>query len=109
MGIRIWLDDVRNPPPGTWVVHRSAEETLLLIESGLVTFIDFDHDLGPDRLTGYDVAKKIEQLAHDGKIPPIEYSIHSGNPVGANNIDRAMKSAWRFWDQGAGAREGGSC
>ena len=102
--MKIFLDDIRDPPlfdrvTGerlTWTVVRTAEEAISLVEAGKVTFISFDHDLGYG-LSGYDVAKRIEELAHSGAINPIDYAIHSANPVGAENIDRAMKSAWRFW------------
>lgn len=103
--IRIWIDDQLEPPrynkqgdPQRWDVHcRTAEPAIILVRSGQVEFVDFDHDLA-DASTGYDVAKEIERLAAEGKIPPIDYAIHSGNSVGAANIDSAMKSAWRFWN-----------
>lgn len=103
--MRVFLDDLRDPPifdqmTGErlqWdAVVRTAEEAIALVAAGKVTFLSFDHDLG-SALSGYDVAKKAEELAHSGAIPPIDYAIHSGNPVGAENIDRAMKAAWRFW------------
>jgi len=106
--MRIFLDDIRDPPafdgvtgkPITWDrVCRTGVEALDYVEKGLATFISFDHDLGFG-LTGYDVANRIEKLAVTGKIPPIDYAVHSANVVGANNIDKAMKSAWRFWEKG---------
>ncbi len=103
--MRIFLDDLRDAPlfdrltgaPVQWAVIRNADEAINLIRSGQVTDISFDHDLGEGK-SGYDVALVVEQLAHDKLIPPIDYYIHSGNPVGAGNIDKAMKSAWRFWE-----------
>ena len=105
--MRVFLDDVRNPPafdsltgePLNWdMVIRDADELISLVRSGQVCFISFDHDLGSE-LTGYDVACEIEKLAQGEMIAPIDYSIHSANPVGSNNIDSAMKSAWRFWEK----------
>ncbi len=106
--MRVWLDDIREAPRVdhltmedlTWDhVVTTAQEAIALVETGKVTFISFDHDLGaPEAATGYDVAKYIEAQAAAGKIPPIEYALHSGNIVGRGNIDAAMKSAWRFWD-----------
>jgi hypothetical protein len=104
--MRIYLDDERDPPTKDrfgeplpeWTVVRTAQEAIALVATGQVEFIDFDHDLGT-KLTGYDVAQYIELLAVDNLIPPIGFAIHSGNPVGAGNIDRAMKSAHRFWEQ----------
>jgi len=105
MGIRIWLDDLRTPPPGVWHICRTAEEAIGLIEAGGVSFVAFDHDLGDGPggnnrpLTGYDVALRIEQLAVAGKIGPVDYSIQSANPVGRDNIEAAMSSARRFWSR----------
>ena len=103
--IRIWLDDVRPMPlspnmfdQNKWFnIHcKTAEEAIELIKTGKVTCISFDHDLGRD-LTGYDVAKYIEEAAFNSEIPEIDYYIHSGNPVGAGNIDAAMKKALIYW------------
>jgi len=103
--MRIFLDDLRDAPlfdhfgvPVQWTVIRNVDEAIELVRSGQVTAISFDHDLGEGK-TGYDVALVIEQLAHDRLIPPIDYYIHSANPVGAGNINEAMKSAWRFWER----------
>ncbi len=110
--MRVWLDDVRPAPRVdhltmedlTWDhIVTTAPEAIELIETGEVTFISFDHDLGaPEDGTGYDVAKYIEAQAAAGTIPPIEYALHSANFVGRANIDAAMKSAWRFWDERTG-------
>jgi len=97
--MRIWLDDLREPPggPSAWdAVCRTAKEAIDLIQSGKVTFVDFDHDLGTEK-TGYDVALVIEKMAHQGQIPPINYNVHSANPVGAQRIKAAMDTALRFW------------
>ena len=78
-------------------------EAIRLIDLGIVNAIDFDHDLqtfeNGVEITGYTVAKHIEEGAANGTIKRIKWwSIHSGNPTGSMNIDRAMKSAERLWD-----------
>src|ERR1700693_2273671 len=90
----LFLDDVRDPPVGA-TLCRSADEAIRLIESGAVTRISFDHDLGTET-TGYDVAKRIEQLVAEGRIDLPDWQIHSANPVGRRNIEAAMQSAARF-------------
>lgn len=106
--MRVYLDDVRQPPMFdsltgeklNWIIVRSAPALLKLIDAGVVSYISFDHDLGDDEAgTGYTVAKYIEEKAHQGLLDPIDYQIHSANPVGANNIDKAMKSAWKVWEK----------
>lgn len=103
--MRLWIDDQLDPPKIdritqeelTWVTVRTAADAIAVIKTGDVEFIDFDHDLAGEK-TGYDVAKFIERMAYKGKLKPIHYQIHSGNIAGASNIDKAMKSAWRFWE-----------
>jgi hypothetical protein len=100
--MKLWLDDQcdiigeRMPPKG-WVGTKSAITACALIKSGEVEAISFDHDLGT-LLTGYTVAKFIEKHAYIGDIPKIKYwEIHSANPVGRDNIVRAMNNADKFW------------
>ena len=90
----IYLDDIREPPVGA-VLCRTAREAIALIDTGKVTLISFDHDLG-EGLTGYDVAKHIEELVEARKILMPDWRIHSSNPVGRNNIEAAMRSAERL-------------
>lgn len=105
--MQVFFDDIRDPPffdriSGEVIawdkVVRTPEEMIELVKTGKVTYVSFDHDMGDKtQLTGYDVAKVIESLAAARLIKPIDYDIHSGNVVGAENIDAAMRSAWRFW------------
>lgn len=100
--MKLFLDDIRNPvyilngyDENEWTLITTAEEAFKIIESGIVTHISFDHDLGT-KLTGYDVAKHIEMLVVEGKINMPIYYVHSANPVGSKNIIRAMESASKY-------------
>src|SRR3954471_21060460 len=103
--MRVWLDDVRPCPPGFAHV-RTAKEAIALLSTGQVTFISFDHDLGePENGTGYEVACWVEEHAFrwsqrepDG-LPPLEWVIHSQNPVDVENMTRALRNADRFWQR----------
>lgn len=98
--IRIWLDDLRTMPEGFTHWARTASEAIDLLRTGTVDEISFDHDLGPEEAgSGYDVAKFIEEQAHLGKLKPMNWHIHSANPVGRANIEAAMKSAEYFWEK----------
>ena len=103
--MKIWLDDVRPAPEG-WNHCKKAEEAFWYImnaESCLgdrVTELSFDHDLGAIH-TGYDLARWIEALAYNNRIPAITWKIHSANPVGRKNIEMAMQNADRYWEQHA--------
>lgn len=109
--MKMWLDDIRPVPfpprdgrycypfdeNAPYELHAiNAAQAIAAINTGEVDFISFDHDLG-EGLTGYDVAKHIEEGAHNGTINPIRYKVHSANPVGSDKIHAAMESAWRAW------------
>jgi len=98
--IRLWLDDLRLMKPEYNFHAKTAQEAIEVLKSGKVTHISFDHDLGPEEAgTGYDVAKWIEEAAYNNEIQPLEWQIHSANPIGAKNIEKAMMSAERFWSR----------
>ena len=86
---KMFLDDVRDPPAGDFVVVRSYGDFVeCLHELGLPTFVSFDHDLGETR-SGLDCAKYIVEAVLNGNTLPKGFSffVHSANPVGAANIN----------------------
>lgn len=96
--MKLYLDDVRPTPEGFEIRVYTALEAIRRLRDGGVTFISFDHDLGPEENgTGYTVACWIEEQAAQGKLGRIGWAIHSANPVGRRNIEAAMQSAERFW------------
>jgi len=104
--MRIFIDDERDPPEGEWLVFRDmitfmqyldeemAKETYMLPE-----FISFDHDLGEYQPTGFDIAKKLVEIDMDGLmefIPNFQWTVHSQNPVGKENINELLKCYLNF-------------
>jgi hypothetical protein len=115
-GIKVWLDDLKDPKleehqqPFTkgWQTSQGAEpgmiwcktvpEVRALIDQGIVKLIDFDNDLGlPEE--GKHLARWIEEEAFNNTLEPIDYRIHSENPVGSEEIAKAMENAKKFWRQ----------
>ena len=96
--VRLWLDDVREPPEDYNVHVETVEDAIYFLETYEVEHVGFDHDLGYEK-TGYDLAKWIEYQATQG-LPRLTWSIQSANPVGAKNIEAAMKMAERYWRAG---------
>lgn len=103
-GYAIFLDDIRDPPPGrSWVVARSFEEAVAAVQqNGMPTYVSFDHDLGTQecgavRNSGYDFARWLtEQDMDNGNLPHnFEYFVHSANPIGAENIRGLMSNYLR--------------
>ncbi len=98
----IFLDDIRDPLSDEWIVVRDAVTAYHHIVdawvAGRTIVISLDHDLGEDMPTGYDLLNWIElDIAIDDHLHPnISFQIHSANPVGRDNMARAIKSIERM-------------
>jgi hypothetical protein len=79
--MKVFLDDERTTPEG-WVRVSWPDEAVALLQTGQVTEISLDHDLGDDaRGTGYDVLLWIEEAVRlRGFVPP-RMQVHSANPA----------------------------
>ena len=96
MTYRMFVDDIRNPDwvyadqdTSDWQVCRTmAEAQDVISDLGWPAWISFDHDLGDNIPTGYDLAKWLVEQDLDGNLMPDDFTfvIHSANPVGAANI-----------------------
>lgn len=97
--MKIWLDDLRPAPDdGGWIQVFRAQDAIALLKKGDVEEISLDHDLGLGEVgTGYDVAVAIEQGAESGEIQPLDWHIHSSNPVGRKKMEAALRKADSFW------------
>jgi hypothetical protein len=96
--MKLFIDDLRSPPDSSWHVVKTAEEAMEFITKNKVDEISFDHDLGdPDALTGYDVAKWLEEQVYTDQLEaPKKMYVHSANPVGAKRIKQAIQSIERY-------------
>jgi hypothetical protein len=86
--MKLFLDDIRDPPDETWIVVRSFREAHDWVKQhGFPTLVSLDHDLGGE-LTGMDFVHFLINLDLDTGTMPDDFSfiVHSANPVGAGNI-----------------------
>jgi len=77
---------------GEWILARSfAEAVHAMSAKGLPGFVSFDHDLG-DGKDGIAVAHWMIESDMDGNRIPQDFAfeVHSGNPVGRENIRRLL-------------------
>lgn len=105
MTYHLFIDDERYPADTgqDWVIVRSLNEMRDVVSRrGMPGFISFDHDLGDNVPTGFDIAKALvaadldaqgdypaspEARGLSGALPAdFAYTIHSQNPIGAANI-----------------------
>jgi len=67
------------------------DEAIDLLESGQVTEISLDHDLGDDeRGTGYDVVLWIEEAVATRSFCPPIMSVHSANSSAREKMERGI-------------------
>ncbi len=99
--MKVYLDDVREAPPG-WVRAYMPEEAIELLRSGGVTDLSLDHDLGLDtpdaERSGYSVLVWLEREVGEGRWPfPLPtITIHSANPPGRDRMRRAIAAIVRL-------------
>ncbi|APR82238.1 Hypothetical protein A7982_07587 [Minicystis rosea] len=94
--MKVFLDDERPTPEG-WVAVRWPAEAIALLQTGAVTHLSLDHDLGDDqRGTGYDVIVWLEEeVALRGFTPP-EISVHSANASARQKMLLGIESIRRL-------------
>lgn len=105
MGYNLFLDDLRDVDSRDcvtttcgydFVVARSsAEATALLTQYGVPDRLALDHDLGDDDTALVYLRVLADTLLLCPATPTPEYTIHSANPVGRNNIHAFMTSLHR--------------
>jgi len=95
MMINVYVDDLRDCPIG-FVVARTYQQAIHLLENNEVDILSLDHDLGEDLQgnllpTGYDLVKYIcEKGLRANKI-----YLHTDNPVGRENMYHTLHGAKR--------------
>jgi hypothetical protein len=90
--LKVFLDDERVTPKG-WVRVYWPAEAIALLETGKVSEISLDHDLGNDeRGTGYDVVLWIEEaVIMRGFIPPKMW-VHSANSSARKKMEMGIQT-----------------
>lgn len=96
--VKIWIDDIREPPSNDWLVCRSviAAQTMIKIleeNNFIIEVISIDHDAGDYTRFGGDYIKVLDWLEENNKSFPIH--IHTMNPVGRQNMEAIIrKNNW---------------
>lgn len=97
MGLKLWLDDLRQPPDHTWNWVRSVWGAVSAIKSEIksgrgIDMMSLDHDLGDYARQGGDGIKLLVwMIEHDVYCPVM---LHTMNPVGRENMARIIKRYW---------------
>lgn len=102
--MKIWLDDVRQPPDETWTWVKNAHEfgTTFQYHAPWITEISFDHDIASydlhgNEITGYHCFCIVEKFAFNNawwNIPVMK--VHSSNPAGRRKILQGIEGMARW-------------
>ena len=94
--MKVYLDDERETPDG-WTRVYWPDEAIELLQSGNVTEISLDHDLGDDeRGTGYDVVLWIEEAVITRGFVPPKIKVHSANSSARIKMELGIESINTF-------------
>lgn len=87
--MKIWVDDIREPPrTGDVVVWcKTSQETIVLLERAkmigrIPEIMSLDHDLGGD-----DTTRPIVLWMCENDFWPVEVRVHSANPTGVEWLE----------------------
>lgn len=102
--LKVFLDDDtehRRPPAEDWVHVTTAPAAIALLETGWVTDLSLDHDVGdaPGVGTGYDVVLFLEeQLKLLGRdlAPTRSIAVHSANPAVRGKMRQGIEQVTRL-------------
>jgi hypothetical protein len=88
--MKVYLDDLR-PTPSGWTRTYTPEQTIALLQTGEVTDLSLDHDLGDEcNGDGYDVVLWLEEAVLTRGFAPPRVTVHSANPVGRQRMMAAL-------------------
>lgn len=103
----MFIDDERFPPKSwieenTIIIRTSNEAEEYFLANPCPEFISFDHDLGLNSKTGYEIAKELIEYDMDecGKYIPKNFTfyVHSQNPVGKRHIEALLNNYLKVKD-----------
>lgn len=84
--MKLWLDDVREPPDPSWTWATTVEEAKQILLDEEVVEQSLDHDLGYGQSDGHTLI--VWELDHS--LVPFVTTIHSWNPVGAKRMSQLL-------------------
>lgn len=103
---KLWLDDQsheenmekRHAPEGFIPAISSNEAIAMVIGHGMPEYVDFDHDLGGDD-NAMLFLNWLDRVYFEDitMVKPFQFSVHSANPIGMQNIESFMGSWEKMW------------
>jgi hypothetical protein len=93
--MKLYLDDQRSTPDG-WERAYHVWEVIEKLQTGKVSMLSLDHDLGSGEPTGYEVLTWIENevFTNPSYVPPT-ILIHTANPTAKDRMMAARYAIFR--------------
>lgn len=92
--MKLYLDDERTTPEG-WCRAFTAKECINILNTGEVTVVSLDHDLGTKQ-TGMTVLDWIAEQVHCHDFDPPEILIHTANVAAKGPMIMTVKGIQKF-------------
>lgn len=89
--MKVFFDDLRDPPDNTWMVSRSFDHAIRLLSTIVATHISLDHDMGEGERSGYELLCWIEERVFVDGWPMPEITVHSQNPSGRAKMELTIR------------------
>lgn len=96
--MKLWIDDVRPAPSDEYIHIYTVEGAIKYITQfkDEITLISLDHDAGKFYIFGGDYIEILiwmeeKQFIDNWDFSHMVFEIHSGNPVGVQNMRRIIK------------------
>ena len=96
--MKLFIDDLREPYDGSWIVCRTGESAVSLLEEFHFAVISFDNDLGERddgerMMEGYDVLCWLEMgWRTENRPKPSEIRVHTANSVARDKMEAALRA-----------------
>lgn len=102
MKYKMFLDDERYPTTPDWMIARTSYDAIYFVTNfGIPYEVAFDHDLGVQD-TAMVFIKWLENKLLDNQVSlpyNFTYSVHSANPIGAENIKCHMNNIIEYFKE----------
>lgn len=97
--MKLWLDDLRAPPPGDdWVWAQTVRRAKEIFRSEEITELSLDYELGEDAEGRVQPNGQVlvEWMACEGRWPSGSIAIHSHSTVGVAALRDGIRRGGRF-------------
>jgi hypothetical protein len=112
--MKLFIDDIRNAPDESWLVARTITSAIKALWQWEFEVVSIDHDISHQVGMGelsrpfpcpenfQPVAFYLREICRNGKKRP-QVIIHTSNPVGADDIKRALQGEFNVEVKSYGA------